>query len=221
MIKERLNKVLSELPKGTTLIAVSKYHPKEAIQEAYDAGQRHFGESHVQELNTKKDTLPKDIKWHFIGHLQTNKVKYIIPYIFLIHSVDSIRLLNEINKQAIRFNQVINCLLEVHIAKENTKYGFSPNEVDHLFQAKAFDSFQNIRIVGLMCMATHTDSEDEIRKEFRLAHKLFIHLRETYFMHDDTFNTLSMGMSNDYLIAIEEGSTMVRVGTKIFGERSY
>lgn len=221
MIKDQIKEVIGELPENTRLVAVSKYHPVEAIQEAYDAGQRDFGESHVQELNRKKDVLPSDIRWHFIGHLQTNKVKYLAPYVYLIHSVDTLRLLCEIDRQAARCNRVIDCLLEVHIAQEETKFGFAPSDIESILQDETYLSLQHVRVVGLMCMASHTDDEVEIRKEFREIHELFVHVKKTFFADKPFFCELSMGMSHDYQIAAEEGSTLVRVGTKIFGERVY
>ena len=221
MIKDQIKEVIGELPENTRLVAVSKYHPVEAIQEAYDAGQRDFGESHVQELNRKKDVLPSDIRWHFIGHLQTNKVKYLAPYVYLIHSVDTLRLLCEIDRQAARCNSVIDCLLEGHIAQEETKFGFAPSDIESILQDETYLSLQHVRVVGLMCMASHTDDEVEIRKEFREIHELFVHVKKTFFADKPFFCELSMGMSHDYQIAAEEGSTLVRVGTKIFGERVY
>ena len=193
-IQTNLRNVLAELPEGVRLVAVSKFHPAEAIEEAYRAGQRIFGESKEQELSEKYKVLPKDIEWHFIGHLQTNKVKYIAPYITLIEAVDSYKLLAEINKQAGKHGRIIPCLLEIHVAQEESKYGF---------------------------MATNTDDETQIEQEFRTLKALFDEWKQTFFAEEPTFKEISMGMSHDYRIAIRAGSTLVRVGSKIFGERNY
>lgn len=220
-IKENLNIVRDELVEGCRLVAISKYHPVEALQEAYDAGQRVFGESHVQELVAKEAVLPKDIEWHFIGHLQTNKVKYIVPFISLIHAVDTLKLLREIDKQAAKSDRVVDCLLQMHIAKEETKYGFSPDELTDVLNQGEWKELKNVRIVGLMCMATNTDDDAQVEKEFRYAHSIFEKVRREFFQSEDSFKELSMGMSGDYKIAMNEGSTMIRVGSKIFGERVY
>ncbi len=206
---------------GARLVAVSKYHPAEAIREAYDAGQRVFGESHVQELEVKQKALPKDIEWHFIGHLQTNKVKYIVPYVSLIHSVDSMKLLREIDKQAGRVGRTVDCLLQIHVAQEETKFGFLPAELLDILQEGEYRRLEHVRITGLMCMATNTDNEDQIRREFRVAHDTFEEVRERFFHDEETFCELSMGMSEDYRIALEEGSTLVRIGSMLFGPRNY
>lgn len=220
-IKSQLQNINAILPQTTQLVAVSKYHPIEALQEAYDAGQRIFGESHVQELTVKYDALPKDIIWHFIGHLQTNKVKYIAPFISLIHAVDTMKLLREINKQAEKFGRVIPCLLQIHIAQEETKFGFTPDELRETLAAGEWRSLKNIQIAGLMCMASNTDDEQQIRGEFRFAHSFFSSIKDDFFADDPFFRELSMGMSGDYPIAIEEGSTLIRVGSLIFGNRVY
>ena len=220
-IKEHLIAIKEELPDACRLVAISKYHPVQALQEAYDAGQRIFGESHVQELVGKEDVLPKDIVWHFIGHLQTNKVKYIAPFISLIHAVDTVKLLHEIDKQAAKVNRCIDCLLQMHIAQEETKYGFTPEELVEMLEHSDWKELKNIRITGLMCMATNTDDETQIRNEFKVAKSMFDNVKINYFADEPSFCELSMGMSGDYQIAMEEGSTMVRVGSKIFGNRVY
>lgn len=220
-IKEIINEIKSELPQSTRLVAVSKFHPAEAISEAYDGGQRIFGESKVQELEEKYKVLPKDIEWHFIGHLQTNKVKYIAPYISMIHAVDSYKLLCEINKQAQKANRVIKCLLEIHIAKEDSKYGFSFDSCRQMLDTEDWKGLENVSVCGVMGMATFTDDDAEIRNEFKSLHDFFTELKNSYFSNDDNFREISMGMSDDYPIAIEEGSTMIRVGSKIFGVRNY
>ncbi|MBQ9664888.1 MAG: YggS family pyridoxal phosphate-dependent enzyme [Bacteroidaceae bacterium] len=221
MIAENLHRVRATLKPGVRLVAVSKYHPVEALQEAYDAGQRVFGESHVQELVAKHDALPEDIQWHFIGHLQTNKVKYMAPFVSLIHSVDSAKLLKEINKQARKANRVVDVLLQLHVAAEETKFGFSPDEVVEMLDGGEWKELLNVRIVGLMAMATNTDDEGQIAGEFEQVRALFERLKEHYFSDKAEFKDISMGMSGDYLIAQEHGSTMVRVGSMIFGERDY
>jgi len=205
--------------KNAVLVAISKNKPAEEIKLVYDAGQRVFGENKVQELVTKQEVLPKDIQWHMVGNLQTNKVKYIAPFISLIHSVDSLKLAIEINKQAIKNNRIIDVLLEIHIAAETNKSGFSEDElIDHL-DIKAFDALKNIRIIGLMGMATNTKSQILIKNEFNRLKDFFDEIKATYFKQSATFNVLSMGMSGDYKIALEAGSTMIRVGSAIFGER--
>ena len=221
-IENNLKRLLDELNgKGVKLVAVSKYHPVEMLQEAYDAGQRIFGESHVQELDMKQKVLPKDIEWHFIGHLQTNKVKYIAPYVTLIHAVDSMKLLKEIDKQATRAERVIDCLLQVHVAKEETKFGFLPEELREMLDEGEWKELKHVRIRGLMCMATNTDDEVQIHGEFREVKELFEAVKMRHFSTNEAFSELSMGMSDDYRIAIEEGSTMIRVGSRIFGARNY
>jgi len=206
---------------GIQLVAVSKTKPIEVIQEAYDAGQRVFGENQVQELMEKQAILPKDIQWHLIGHLQSNKVKYIAPFISLIHSVDSLKLLVEINKQALKNNRVIDCLLQIHIADEETKFGLAYDEVIELLRSETFATLQNIRIIGLMGMATNTDKEKLIKEEFYELKTLFNGIKASFFRKADYFKELSMGMSSDYKIAIEQGSTMIRLGSTIFGARAY
>lgn len=203
------------------LIAVSKTKPQELILEAYDAGQRVFGENKVQELVDKFECLPKDIQWHMIGHLQTNKVKYIAPFVHLIHSVDSLKLLKEVNKQGAKHDRVINCLLQVYIAKEETKFGLSEEELLQLVNSDVFQSFKNIKIVGLMGMATNTNNESQIQNEFRSLKTLFEVLKKEVNMTSIDLTEISMGMSGDYLIAIKEGSTLIRVGSAIFGSRNY
>ncbi len=221
MIAEVLASIHQQLPEGVRLVAVSKFHPAEAIREAYDAGQRIFGESHVQEVMAKVDVLPKDIEWHFIGHLQTNKVKYLAPSVSLIHAVDSMKLLREINKQAMKVGRTISCLLELHVAQEESKYGFTPDELLTMLDEGEWRELTNVKICGLMTMATFTDDEQQIRREFQLAKHTFDRAKAEYFDHEPAFCELSMGMSHDYPIAIEEGATLIRIGTKIFGERNY
>lgn len=205
------------------LVAVSKTKPAEDILELYQAGQKIFGENYVQELIQKEETLPKDIEWHFIGHLQSNKVKYIAPFISMIHAVDNLKLLKEINKQASKQNRVINCLLQVHIAAEETKFGLDENELIHLLKEIIAhpESYKNVRLCGLMGMATNTKDETIIRKEFHSLKTLSDNIRTKYIAHPQYFKELSMGMSNDYLIALEEGSTLLRIGSLLFGPREY
>lgn len=219
MIAENLQKVKATLKPNVELVAVSKFHPAEAIQEAYEAGQRVFGESHVQELVEKEKVLPKDIQWHFIGHLQTNKVKYMAPFVSLIHSMDSLKLMKEIGKQAEKCGRVIDVLLQIHVAAEETKFGFTPEEVVEMLQEDEWKNCTHVRIVGLMAMATNTDDEARIGREFESVAQLFEVLKDSFFADKPEFKELSMGMSGDYLIAQEHGSTMVRVGSMIFGER--
>lgn len=220
-IPEQLEKIKNELPQHVKLIAVSKTHPVSVIMEAYNAGHKIFGENRVQELISKYDEMPKDIEWHLIGHLQTNKVKYIAPFVSLIHSVDSLKLLSVIDKEAQKCNRVIDCLLQVYIASEETKFGLSADELYELLQNSEFEQLQNVRVCGLMGMATFTDNMEQVRMEFRFLKKLFNEVKQTYFQNQPWFKELSMGMSSDYRIAIEEGSTMVRIGSNIFGHRSY
>ncbi len=208
-------------PTQTKLVAVSKTKPVEAIQRLYDQGQRIFGESKAQELTPKYKELPKDIEWHMIGHLQRNKVKYIAPYISLIHSVDSPRLLKEVNKQARKEGRVIDCLLQFHIANEESKYGFSWDTAVDLLEGESYANMEHIRIVGVMGMATFTENTDQVRREFQQLHRIFKKLKADYFAGEERFKEVSMGMSGDYQIALEEGSTMVRIGTLLFGEREY
>jgi pyridoxal phosphate enzyme (YggS family) len=220
-VKGHLRNVLTDLPQGVRLVAISKYHPNEYIQAAYDEGQRIFGESHEQELRQKVETLPRDIQWHFIGHLQTNKVKYIAPYITMIEAVDSFKLLKEIDKQAEKCGRVIDVLLEVHIAEEATKYGFPPEALRQMLSSGEWRELKHVRICGLMMMASNVDNEQQIRSEFTLARSLFIELKTRFFADQPSFCERSWGMSHDYKIAVEEGSTMVRIGTTIFGPRVY
>ena len=220
-VKGNLREVLADLPQGVHLVAISKYHPNEYIEAAYAEGQRIFGESHEQELRQKHETLPKAIYWHFIGHLQTNKVKYIVPYITMIEAVDSLKLLKEIDKQAAKCGRTIAVLLELHIAEEETKYGLTPDALRELLDDGEWRQLQHVRICGLMMMASNVDDMEQIRSEFRLAHRLFDEIKEQYFADVDYFRERSWGMSHDYKIAIEEGSTIVRIGTAIFGPRVY
>lgn len=222
MIEEKLKEIRSRLPEGVTLIAVSKTKPVEDILAAYDTGHREFGENKIQEMASKHEALPKDIHWHMIGHVQRNKVKYMAPFVHLIHGVDSLKLLREIDKQAAKNNRIINCLLQVHIAKEQTKFGMDENELQELLQSETFLSMKHIHIKGLMGMATFTEDQEVIKKEFSYLKHLFDTLksREEELPNFD-MEILSMGMSGDYGLAIECGSTMVRIGSSIFGERNY
>lgn len=213
--------ITKSIPSNVRLIAVSKTHKVDEILEVFNAGASDFGENKVQELISKYPFLPKDIKWHLIGHLQSNKVKLIAPFINLIQSVDSLKLLKEINKQALIHNRVIDCLLQIYIATEETKYGLDKNEAIALLSSDQLKEMKNIRITGLMGMATFTDNQEQVRREFKDLKLFFDKLKEEYFANKEYFNILSMGMSGDYRIAIEEGSTMVRIGTAIFGERNY
>lgn len=216
---KKFKKILSNT--DCRLIAVSKTKPVELIREAYDAGQREFGENKVQELREKPQLLPDDIKWHMIGHLQSNKVKYIAPFIYLIHAVDSLKLLTEINKQAQKNDRTINCLLQVHIAQEEHKFGFDKSGLGEMLSSEAFKTLQNIKVVGLMGMATYTADQDQIRSEFKTLKNIFDNTKNKYSFPNLELREISMGMSDDYPIAIEEGSTMIRVGSKIFGARNY
>ena len=220
-VVKNLHEVLDTLPDGVKLIAISKFHPKEYIEVAYREGQRIFGESHEQELAGKVESLPKDIEWHFIGHLQTNKVKYIAPYISMIEAVDTVKLLKEINKQAAKHNRVINVLLELHIAEEDSKYGFTPDACREFLKSGEWRELKNVHISGLMMMASNVEDQEQIRKEMTFASNLFDELKATYFSDDPEFKERSWGMSHDYPIAVECHSTMVRVGTAIFGPRVY
>ena len=216
-ISENLQQIKSSLPEQVTLVAVSKTKPNEAILEAYNTGQRVFGENKVQELTKKHEELPQDIEWHMIGHLQSNKVKYIAPFVSLIHGVDSFKLLKEINKRAAQNNREIDCLLQIHIAQEQTKFGFSEEEVIELLKSEEFQQLNNINVIGLMGMATNTGNKSQIKDEFLSLKTLFDKLSTFNFQ----LSTLSMGMSSDYQIAIECGSNMIRVGSSIFGKRNY
>jgi len=219
MIEQQIEQISREIPPQVQLIAVSKTKPNSAILSAYSVGQRHFGENKVQELCEKWDSLPKDINWHIIGHLQTNKVKYIAPFIHLIHAVDSLKLLIEIDKQAKKHDRIISCLLQFHIAKEETKFGLSYSEATEILASTAYTSFENITIVGVMGMASFVEDEEQIVTEFNELAGIFKKLKETYFKNNDSFKEISMGMSGDYPLAIEAGSTMIRVGSTIFGSR--
>ena len=216
-----LNEVRATVKQGVELVAVSKFHPAVLIKEAYDQGQRIFGESRVQELQAKHEALPADIQWHFIGHLQPNKGKYIAPYISLIHAVDSYKLLAEINKQAAKHDRVIPCLLELHIAQEESKYGFTPEACTALLEDGAWRALKNVQIAGLMCMASNTPDMVQVRSEFHQARVYFDELKQRFFADDPHFCERSWGMSHDYDVAMDEGATLVRVGTAIFGEREY
>ena len=212
--------IKKDLPEHCVLVAVSKTKPNSDIQEAYDVGQRDFGENKVQELAKKAEELPSDIRWHMIGHLQRNKVKYLAPFVHLIHGVDSLKLLKEINKQGNKADRVIQCLLQVHIAEEETKFGFDEQELLDLIEDKDFNDFENVKIIGLMGMATFTDNQTQVRREFKRLKSLFDQLKDTDHAKLQ-MQILSMGMSGDYPIALEEGSNMVRIGSAIFGERNY
>jgi pyridoxal phosphate enzyme (YggS family) len=218
-IQENLEKFLSEIPEHVKLVAVSKTKPVELIREAYETGHRIFGENKAQELADKRTKLPEDIEWHFIGHLQRNKVKYIAPFVSLIHAVDSLKLLKEINKQAAAHNRVIDCLLQFHIATESTKFGLNEEEAFELLASEEYAAMKNISITGVMGMATFTDDMELVRAEFSMLKNTFEKLKATYFSDKASFKEISMGMSNDYQVAIEEGSTIIRIGTKIFGKR--
>ena len=220
-IAEQIKRLRSELPEGVNLLAISKYQPIEALQEAYDAGQRMFGENHIQEMAAKAAALPKDIAWHFTGHVQTNKIKYMASFVSLIHAVDSFRLLREINKHAAKHDRIIDCLLQIHIAQEDTKYGLTIDECRELLATEPWRELTNVRIVGLMAMGSNTDDMELVRGEFRQMKQLFDELKDTYFAEEPSFSQLSEGMTDDYPIAIEEGSTIVRIGSMIFGDRVY
>ncbi len=220
MIRQILNEIHKTLKDGVTLIAVSKTKPATLIQEAYEAGQRHFGENKVQEMAEKAALLPKDIHWHLIGHLQSNKVKYIAPFVHLIHSVDSLKLLSEIDKQAKKNNRVIDCLLQFHIAQEETKFGLNLQEAHSLLTSSEFLEMKNVRIIGVMGMASFTNDEQQVKLEFSNLNGIFSQLKNDFFSLDENFRERSMGMSGDYLLAMQEGSTMVRIGSTIFGGRN-
>jgi pyridoxal phosphate enzyme (YggS family) len=218
-MKRRIERLKTKLPEQVALVAVTKTHPINQIMEAYEAGLRDFGENKVQEMIEKQPQLPADVRWHLIGHLQTNKVKYIAPFVHLIHSIDSLKILAEINKQAAKNERVIDCLLQIYIAAEETKFGLSPEEALQLLESEKVQKMKNVRICGLMGMATFTDNQEQVKSEFKTLKKFFNQLKSNRFSKEDSFNILSMGMSGDYLLAIEEGSTMVRIGTAIFGLR--
>ncbi len=220
-ISSSIRQLKQSLPASVQLVAVSKFNPVDALQEAYDAGQRLFGESQAQELVPKAQQLPADIKWHFIGHLQTNKVKYIAPYVACIESVDSLKLMKEINKQAEKIGRVIPCLLQFHVAMEETKSGFTKEECEAMLSSDEFFNLRNIRIDGVMGMASNVEDEARVRQDFRQIALLFAHFKVHFFADSPHFKHISMGMTHDYPIAIEEGATLIRVGSGIFGERMY
>lgn len=221
-IKDNIKNLKKQIPNNVKLIAVSKTHSIDAIKQAIDAGQKEFGENKVQELTAKYEALKhSNIKWHLIGHLQTNKVKYIAEFVEYIHSVDSLKLLIEINKQAKNYNRVIKCLLQLHIAQEDTKFGLNYEEAQTILESETFKNLENIKICGVMGMASFTDNEEQIRQEFKKLKQTFFKLKSVFFQNNDYFCEISMGMSGDWQIAIEEGSTMIRVGSLIFGNRNY
>lgn len=219
MIKDQLEQITASLGTNTILVAVSKTHPIERIMEAYEAGQRDFGENKVQDLVEKYEALPKDIRWHMIGHLQSNKVKYIAPFVHLIHGVDSFKLLQEINKQGQKNGRKISCLLQFHIAQEETKFGLSLDEANAFLSSSEYQTLNHVQLCGVMGMATFTENKTQIRSEFQSLHRIFHALKSTHFSAATEFKEISMGMSDDYPIAMEEGSTLIRVGSKIFGRR--
>ncbi len=216
---EKYDEIRASLPAGVRLVAVSKFKPAEDISALYQLGQRVFGENHAQEMRAKHEQLPKDIEWHFIGHLQTNKIKYIAPYVSMIHSIDSFDLLKEVNKHAIKNERTIPCLLQFHIADEETKFGFTLEECEEMLLNESFQELKNVKIHGVMGMATSTDDHDQVRREFHHLHQIFDKLKTRYFSQNPDFKELSMGMTEDYPIAIEEGSTLIRIGSAIFGPR--
>ena len=220
-IQHQIHALHKALPADAQLVAVSKFHPVEALREAYDAGQRIFGESRVQELVEKQQVMPQDIEWHFIGHLQQNKVKYITPFVALIHGVDSEKLLLEIDKQGRRFDRRVPCLLQLHVAREESKFGFTPNKAREYLTSGVWRNLSHVELRGIMCMASFTEEQQIIRQEFTIAHEFFNWAKHEFFANVPSFNIRSWGMSDDYPIALECGSNMVRVGTKIFGEREY
>ena len=221
MNQEVYQKIINQIPSHVQLIAVSKTKPESEVMAVYQLGQRHFGENWAQELKTKHEHLPEDICWHFIGHLQTNKIKYIIPYVHLIHSIDSFRLLQEVNRLAAMHQRTVGCLLQFHVATEETKFGFSMEECQQMLESQEFQYLHNVEIRGVMGMASLTDDIQQVHQEFRTLHEYFDALKQNYFSENKNFQDISMGMSHDYQIAIEEGSTMIRVGSAIFGERDY
>jgi len=219
ILNEHINNILQQLPSNVTLVAVTKTRPVALLRQAYDLGLRDFGENRVQEMIEKQAILPGDIKWHLIGHLQTNKVKYIAPFVHLIHSIDSLRLLEEINRQAAKYDRVINCLLQMYIATEETKFGLDETELSGILESDLYKSMNNIRLCGLMGMASFSDNTALVRQEFARLKLIFDKIKADYFAGSTDFSILSMGMSGDYHIAIEEGSSLVRIGTALFGER--
>ena len=220
-IAKNIEEIKSDLPKGVKLVAVSKTKPNEAILEAYQTGHRMFGENKAQELIRKQPELPGDIEWHFIGHLQSNKVKYIAPFVSMVHSIDSFKILKTVNKEARKNDRVIPCLLQFHIAEEESKYGLTEADAREILESEAYKNMQNISVAGVMGMATFTDDSEKVRKEFKKLKSIFNELKKNYFADQPEFKEISMGMSDDYQVAVEEGSTIVRVGSKIFGERNY
>jgi pyridoxal phosphate enzyme (YggS family) len=220
-VSENLQSIKKSLPENVTLVAVSKTQSNEKILEAYQAGHKVFGENYVQELVDKAAVLPKDIEWHFIGHLQSNKIKYIAPFISLIHSVDSFKLLKEINKQGVKNNRIINCLLQIYIAKEETKFGLDEKEMYEILNSNDFKQLHNIKICGLMGMASNTQNMNEVKNEFLYLKKIFDDIKYKFNENNINVTTLSMGMSGDYKLAIECGSNMIRIGSSIFGARNY
>ena len=220
-ITQNIQRLTAQLPQGVKLVAVSKFHPIERLQEAYDAGQRIFGENRAQELAAKAPQLPSDIEWHFIGHLQRNKVRMIIHWASIIQSIDSTQLLQLVNKEAARINRHVNVLLQLHVAKEQTKSGFTIDEIFEAAEDGAFRDLSNVTICGVMAMATFTDDMEQVASEFELVRNTFLTLRDKYFSHNDAFKEISMGMSDDWRIAVEHGATLVRIGTNIFGQREY
>jgi pyridoxal phosphate enzyme (YggS family) len=220
IIEENIIQLQKNIPANVKLIAVSKFKPASVVKEAYLAGQYDFGENKAQEMTEKYQSLPKDIQWHFIGHLQTNKVKYIIPYVTMIHSVDSMKLLGEINSLSEKNKRIVDCLIQFHIATEESKFGFSFDEVETMLESSEFQLWKNIRICGVMGMATFSDNQNLIRSEFKTLKKYFLTLKNHYFTDQSSFKEISMGMTDDYLIAIDEGATMIRIGSAIFGSRT-
>lgn len=218
---EKYQEILQEIPENVRLIAVSKLHPASEVSAAYALGQRDFGENWAQEMREKHEILPQDIRWHFIGHLQTNKIKYIIPYVHMIHSIDSFKLLQEVDRQSAKHGRTVGCLLQFHVAAEETKSGFLMDECEAMLQSPEFSSLKYVEIKGVMGMASFTDDKAQIRREFQTLHGFFDKLKSEYFADQSSFKELSMGMTSDYHIAIEEGSTMIRVGSAIFGARDY
>ena len=217
-IAERLDAIRATIPSGVRLLAISKYYPVEDVLEAYNAGQRDFGENRAQDLVAKQQALPADIRWHFTGHLQSNKIKYIASFVYMIHSVDSLQLLREINKYGVKNSRVIPCLLQIHIAQEDTKFGFTPEECLAMLASEEWKELKNVHLRGLMCMASNTEDIQQVASEFVAVRALFDEIHDRWFADDEEFDTLSAGMSGDYLTAIESGSTCVRIGSSIFEE---
>jgi len=220
-IAKNIEKIKSTLPEGIKLVAVSKTKPNDLILEAYHSGHKIFGENKAQELTRKHEELPEDIEWQFIGHLQSNKTKYIAPFVSMIHSIDSFKILKTVNKEARKNNRVIPCLLQFHIAEEDSKYGLTEADVIEILESESYQNMEHVSIVGVMGMATFTDDTEKVRMEFRKLKSIFEKLKENYFADKPEFKEISMGMSDDYRLAVEEGSSIVRVGSKIFGERNY